>query len=348
MRLIFPETQGIMLFSIFMLMYYRALETDKKRYYIAALMAAVYNSYCKEPVFGAFLVIAAFNLFFGYKKQSQREKIFYSALVVNAVFFIALYYFISFRNATGFYNEGRVDIHGLKFIGSILSKTPVLIVMMIFGLFRLGAVITRRDREHLYYDSLLFAGIAYTFAYMLLHLNDDYYFLPSIILFLPSLIYWIKYLYQTKKHYALSVFWFIMIIYFFNIETVPGILKTWQNRENFIPYISNLLSEYNKGKKFIWHESDNMTTGSMFYRTSSWKKHVENAFLNYKNGSEGKEFFTLSKNIDEVGSYKNALFFYPVENNQNQPMPDNLIKALSDNDFKLLAGSHGVLIYKQY
>jgi hypothetical protein len=349
MSLIFPETQGIMLFTVFMLMYYRALETAKKRYYIAAFIAAVYNSYCKEPVFGAFLAVAISNLLFGYKKQSKREKIFYAALVVNAVVFIVLYYLISFRNAVGFYNEGRVDLYGLRFIGSILSKTPLLIVMIIFGFFRFGVVIIKRDREHLYYDSLLFAGIAYTFAYMLLHLNAGYYFLPSIILFLPSLVYWIKYLYQTRKHYALPAFGFIMIIYLLNIEAALGIAKTWKDRKEFIPYISSLLSNYNRGKKFIWYESDNTITGNTFYRAvRGWRKYIENAFLNYKNKSEGKEFFILSKNKDEIGSYKNALFFYPLDNDQNQPMPDALIKTLADNNFRFLTDSYGILIYKQY
>jgi hypothetical protein len=71
-----------------------------------------------------------------------------------------------------------------------------------------------------------------------------------------------------------------------------------------------------------------------------------NAFLNYK--SEKKDFFTLSKNIDEFGSYKNVLLFYPVDNDQNQPMSDKFIKALKDNDFELFTDAYGVLIYRQY
>jgi hypothetical protein len=350
MSLIYPETQGIMLFSVFMLMYYRALETDKKRYYIAAFLAAVYNSYCKEPMFGTFLVIAFSNLLFRYKNQSKREKIFYAALVANGILFIVMYYLISFKNTAGFYNEGRVYIRGLQFIASILGKTPLLIAMIFFGLYRFCAVVMKKDRDHLYYDSLLFAGIAYTFAYMILHLNGDYYFLPSIILFLPSLVYWTKYLYQTKKHYALSIFGFIMIICFFNVGRLyQNVLNTWQDRKEFIPYISSLLSEYNEGKKFIWYESDNTVTTNTFYKSArAWRKYTENAFLNYMNKSEDKEFFTLSMNIDDVDSHNKVLFFYPVDNDQNQPMPDKLMRALKDNNFEFFTDSYGVLIYTQY
>ncbi|MDR2072556.1 MAG: hypothetical protein LBP60_03885 [Spirochaetaceae bacterium] len=350
MDLIYPETQVIMLFSVFMFTYYRALETDKKRYYIAAFMVAVYNSYCKEPVFGAFLVIALSNLLFRYKNQSKREKIFYAALIANGLLFIVMYYFISFRNSVGFYNEGRVDIRGLQFIISILEKTPLLIVMILFGLCRFAAIIIKKDRGHLYYDGLLFAGIAYMFAYIILHLNAGYYFLPSIILFLPSLVYWIKYLYQTKKQYALPAFGLIMMFYFFNAGRLSrNVLNTWQARGKFIPYISSLLSEYNEGKKFIWYESDNTVTDNTFYKAiRAWRKYVENAFLNYKNNSEGKEFFTVSKNMDEVRSYKNVLFFYPADNDQNQSMPDELAQALKNNNFKLFVDFYGILIYRQY
>jgi hypothetical protein len=348
--LIYPETQVVMFFAIFMFMYYRALETDKKRYYIAALMAAIYSSYCKEPVFGAFLVVAVSNLLFGYKNQSKKDKVFYAALIANGILFITMYYLFSYRNAARFYNEGRVEIQGLRFILSIFVKTPMLAIGMVFGLFRLIAIIVKKDRKHLYYDSLLFSGIAYTFAYMLLHLNGDYYFLPSIILFLPSIVYWIKYLYQTNKNRALAVFGFIMAICLYNnISDVPYIVNTWQERRTFIPYISTLLSEYNDGKEFIWYESDNTLTGNTFYRAGrDWKKYIENAFLNYMNKSEEKDFFTVSKNMDEIGSYKNVLFFYPVDNDQNQPVPDSLLNALHNNNFELFADSYGVLIYKRH
>jgi hypothetical protein len=349
MSLIYPETQVLMLFSFFILMYYRALETDKKRYYIAALLAVIYSSYCKEPVFGALLVFAGSNLLFGYKKQSKRETVFYTALIANGILFIVLYYFISYKNATGFYNEGRVDIYGLQFIVSILRNNPQLIIMTIFAVLRFSAIIIKKDRDHLYYDSLLFAGTAYSFAYVRLHLNGSYYFMPSIILFLPSLVYWMKYFYQTKKHYALALFASIMFIWFFNLSAISDIQSKWRDRKEFIPYISNLLSEYNGGKQFFWYESDNAITDNMFYKARrEFRKYVETTFLNYMNKSEGKEFFTTSKNMGDIGLYENVLFFSPVDNDQSQPMPDSLIKILADNNFELFTDSYGVLIYKQH
>jgi hypothetical protein len=350
MRLIYPETPVIMLFSVFILMYFRALETDKKRYYTAALLAAVYSSYCKEPGFGAFLVVAASNHLFRYKNQSTRERLFHTALIANGILFITLYYFFSFRNTTEFYNEGRVAISVARFIISILSNNPVLILMLIFALLRLGAVVIKKDKAHLYYDSLLFAGTAYSFAYVLLHLNNGYYFLPSIILFLPSLVYWVKYWYQTNKNYALPVFGCIMLLWFYNIGGIaPGIPNTWKDRNEFIPYIATLHLEYEEGKNFIWYESDNTVNDNTSYKVvRGWKKHIENAFLNYMNKSEGEEFFAVMKNMDEIDLNENVLFFYPTDNDQGQPMPSRLAEKLSESNFELfLDSSYGILIYRQ-
>jgi hypothetical protein len=346
---IFPETEVIMLFALFMLMYYKALETDKTRYYTVAFLSAVYGTYCKEPVFGAFAVIALVNYVFRYKK-SKREKLFYIALIANGVLFIILYYFLSYKNTSGFYNEGRVYINGFKFLLSVFKGNPVLIIMFCFGLIRLYFVIVRKEKKSLFYDSLLFAGIAYAFAFFILHLNGDYYYLPSIIFFFPSLVYWIKYLFERKRAFAVTLLIILLPIYSYNyVQTAARIKGIWRERQEFMPYITSLLSDHNNGKEFIWYESDNRMTDDTFYIAArNWRKHIENAFLNYLNKSEGMDFFVSEKSLDHITFNQNILFFYPVDNDQNQPMRDELVKILQDNNFALYKDSYGVLIYKQY
>ena len=348
-QLIFPETPVIMLFSFFMLMYYNAIETDKVKYYIFAFFAAVYSSYCKEPVFGVFLVISFANHLFRYKEESKRERIFYLGLIANGILFIILYYFLSFKNATGFYNEGRVAIGEFRLLLSIFTENPILIIMFFFGFIRLYFIITKKERGHLYYDSLLFAGIAYTFAYFVLRLNNGYYFLPSIILFLPSLVYWIQYLFKKKYAHALWLFFLLILIYTYNfVPIVQNIKNTWQDRSEFMPYIADLFSKYNDGNEFIWYESDNRITDNTFYiQVREWRKWTENAFLNYLNKSEGKEFFIVKKSLEYTDMKQDTLFFYPIDNDQYQPMPESLVNILQNNDFKLYKDSYGVLIFKR-
>jgi hypothetical protein len=331
-------------------MYYKALKTDEIRYYVAALLSAIYGTYCKEPVFGVFLVIAFVNCLFRYNKQSKREKIFYVALVANGILFLVLYYFLSFKNASGFYNQGRVSFRGIEFLLSIIIGNPVLIVMFSFCLLRLYSVIIRKEKDCLFYDSLLFAGMAYVFAIIILHLNADYYFLPSIILFLPSLVHWTAYLFEKKRVFAALLLFILLPIYLINSgQTAMRIKNNLQERQEFIPYIKDLISDYNSGKEFIWYESDDRITDNTFYIAArGCRKFIENAFLNYCNKSDGKEFFTTVKSMDHITLNQNILFFYPVDNDQNQPMRDELVKILQDNNFAPYKDSYGVLIYKQH
>jgi hypothetical protein len=347
LSLIFPETQGIMLFSIFMLMYYKALKTDKIRYYVIAFIVAAYNTYCKEPVFGAFLVVVITNFLFRFKDTSKREKYFYFALIANGLIFLVLYYFFSYKYAADLYNEGRETDGRIQLLFSVLINNPALFIMFLFGFFRLFFVLIRKDRGHLYYDSLMFAGMAYTLAYVILRLGNSYYYLPSIILFLPSLVYWIKYAYNKKYTLALCLFFCLMPIYSYNytLATV-NIKKTWQERRVFMPYISELLSEYKSGNEFIWYESDNRLTANTFYMAErDWKKYTLNAFLNYQNKSGEEEFFTVTKPQDHIDMNQGILFFYPMENDQSQPMQEWLATMLHDNNFELYDNSFGVLIY---
>jgi hypothetical protein len=351
LSLIFPETPVIMLFSVFTLMYYKALKTGKIQYYAAALLSAVYSTYCKEPVFGVFLVIAFVNYLFRKNKKSKLEKLFYTALAANGILFIILYYFLSFKNTAGFYNEGRVLIRGFGFFLSIFKGSPVLIIMFGFGLIRLYSVIVRKERDYLFYDSLLFAGIAYALAYFVLHLNEGYYFLPSLILFLPSLAHWTEYLFEKKRAFAAALFIILLPLYLNNSgQTAEWIWDIWRERQKFIPYVTNLLSDHNNGMEFIWYESDDRIDDTFFTiaRIRNDKKFIENKFLNYVNKSEGIDFFFTEKSADHVTLNQNILFFYPLDNDKNQPMRDELAKILRDNNFRLYKDSYGILIYKRH
>jgi hypothetical protein len=159
-----------------------------------------------------------------------------------------------------------------------------------------------------------------------------------------------KYLFEKKRVFAAALSIILLPLYLNNYgqtaERIKGI--QWQ-RQEFMPYIENLLSEYNDGKEFVWYESDNRITDNTFYTdVRSWRKHVENTFLNYLNKSERIDFFVTEKNMDRITLSQNILFFYPVDNDQNQPMRDELVKILRDNNFALYKDLYGVLIYKQH
>jgi hypothetical protein len=349
LHLMYPEAQIIMLFSIFMFMYYKALETDRIKYYICALLAAVYSSYCKEPVFGVFLIIALGNHIFKYSKETKREKIFYMSLIANAVVFLILYYFLSLKNTSEFYGSGKLYMGFFQYLIQIIAGNPIVIIIFLFCFIRLYFILLKKDREHLFHDSLLFAGTAYICAYFLLGFTDPYYFLPAIVLFLPSLVYWVKYLFIRRIAFSLCLFFILIPIYAFNFGYTKMVVKDiYEERQEFIPYVTDLLSLHNNGKEFVWYESDNSILDYSFWLASrDWRKYTANAFLNYLNKTEGHGFFITKKDIDDVDIAGNILFFYPTDNDQYQPMSNELGAMLHDNGFALYKDSYGILIYSR-
>jgi endoglucanase len=347
--IIFPETPGILLFSIFMLMYYKALKTDKIKYYLVAFIVAAYNTYCKEPIFGIFFVIALTNLIFRYKDASKRERFFYFSLIANGVLFIVLYYFLSFLNSVVFYNSilSGETVGRFQLFLSILKETPVIVIMFTFGFVRLFFVLFRKDREHLYYDSLLFAGMAYVLAFIILRLEFSYYFMPSILLFLPSVVYWLKYVYDKKFTLALCLFFCLMPFFIYNYgHTVGNVKYAWQHRQVFMPYISELLSEYNNGYKFIIYQSDSEITENSFVAVRyDYSKYVLNAFLNYQNKSEGKDFFMIMNPQDHIDMEQDILFFYIPDN--DQPMQDEFVNLLQNHNYVFYKDYGGAFIFKR-
>jgi hypothetical protein len=351
MEFVYPETVLIMLFVVFMFMYHKAIKTDKKRYFTAALLAAVYATYCKEPAFGVFVAVALINYIFNYRRQTKNEKIFHALLLVNGVLFLVLYYFLSFRTASQLFHEGKIITRGLQFFHFILANNVFFVIMIPLCFIRLFCILFKKDRARLYYDGLLFAGFGYGFAFVVLHLNSDWYFLPSAVLFLPALVYWTKYLYQKKIDRALLFFFLLILMNIYNIGSEVRLIKyVWGRREEFRPYIADLYSEYKAGKKFIWYESDDIETYPEIYKfTVSRKKDILNTFLNYLNKSEGKTFFTVSDDAAEIGADEDILLFYPLENSKYGPVPEVLQNELNKNHFELYKypDYYATLIYRR-
>ena len=220
--------------------------------------------------------------------------------------------------------------------------------MFLFGSFRLFCLVVKKDWQHIFFDSLLFAGIGYVAAYVLLRLTAGYYLVPSVVLFAPSLVYWLNHLFQKENRQSLRtlcLFFIFLFVFAFGLGTASRrIGRTWRERTEFMPYMESLFLEYKNGKEFIWYESD--ITGFAI-QIRNWKKSIENAFLNYLNRSEGIEFFSIHNNTEDLVLDETILFFYPSDNNQGRPMPESLVETLGDNNFVLYKDSYDVLIFKK-
>ncbi|MDR0763625.1 MAG: hypothetical protein LBF01_03925 [Bacteroidales bacterium] len=188
-EVIFAERMLVLLLSAFMYYYWKGKQTQKSICYIVGFFIACYATYCKEPVFVIFAVIAILNLTFGF--GTAQDKLFSCFLLGNSIVYIVAYYFLVWKTSTSFYNQGRETMSLLRLIGQIFMEEKLLYPVFLLASIRSYFVILKRDYKHLFFDGLIFASAAYTCAYVLLHLCSEYYFFPSVILATPSFLYWL-------------------------------------------------------------------------------------------------------------------------------------------------------------
>ncbi|MDR1451383.1 MAG: hypothetical protein LBI57_03500 [Helicobacteraceae bacterium] len=208
MEIIYPERALAVTILFFMIFYKKALDGDKLPWYAVALLAAIYATYQKEPMFGVFIAVAVFSLLFSPKTKNAVA--FNIALIINGAVFLAIYYFAAFKPADSFYDK---DSRELSQYAIFFLRSWLVIILFAFGVVRAWFLIVKRDRASLFYDAALFASCAFACAYLALGFvkvpRAFYYFAPIAFMFAPTLIYWAKYLYFNKRR---ALFWTITIV----------------------------------------------------------------------------------------------------------------------------------------
>jgi hypothetical protein len=178
---------------------------NQQRIFWAALAVtiAIFSTYCKEPVFVIFLIIACVNLLFAKKPLKKFDKFFNFTFIINAICFIGIYYFGVFLHKTHVYTQSDINLASFQFADIVkwIGIQPILLLCAIFVFVRVYFILFKRDRRHIFYDSLLFGAFGYCATIIALRLPlYGYYFLPPLVLFFVVLAYWLIRFYDLKKY----------------------------------------------------------------------------------------------------------------------------------------------------
>lgn len=257
-----------------MLFYLKALNSNKPSYYLIAFFSACYLTYCKEPIFGVLLVISFVNLLFKYKKITRYEMLFYVALIINSVVYVLQWYFLIFKRTNEFYNLIYTShLSVLELIQKIILDKPILLLISGIGFVRAYQIIFKKSYDHLFYDSLLFAAIAYVVSFIILNLIHSYYFLISIVLAVPSFIYWIdRGFYFNKPRFFIAL---IALLSIYRIDLTIELIKNIHAlRRSDMKIINELAHLQNSGKKIVFYKDQKDFA-------SEWYYNISNSFLKY-------------------------------------------------------------------
>lgn len=344
---IYAEKMTVLLLSVFGAAYYAALKTNKSWLFCIAGGAACLATYYKESNFIFFMGIACFLLLFGRKMISRKHLYFLIFLVLNSCLFLMLYYYYSYRVASDTYNAGRYYGFWSNVI-RILRQNPLFLLSFLLGCVRLFFVIIKKDRAHLWADSLLFASLAFFLSYFVLKLFGEYYFLPANIFFFAVLLYWCM---NIKWKWCFGIFpvLFIILFYCFGdiaFKHVEQLNRIEKSDVECVKEISELLGK-SKKLRFVVVESSfpfpyfnswklACLQDSVWFFCGNWRKD--------KGNSETGKNSIVPIQIKEIPEYLFSDEVYIIDHSiSSYPQLHSLYQNIKD-----VFSSRGFLLYKSF
>lgn len=321
MDIIYPERMMLLWFALFMVTYWQGLKSEKVLWFVISAMISILNMFYKEPVFGSYLVFIAFMCIFNCHHLSKGQKLFNWIVIAGAVGYIFLYYFIVYRNTIKFYNEDRYYGSFLNFVSVIFEWNRLFYIFILLGIYRAWKLIISHDRSQLFCDGLLFSGLAYLSAYILLNLNAAYYFLPVYILCMPAVIVITVKLLNKNILWGLTTLGVCVACFCGYFIHVRGAVYFYQyKRQTDMVFINMIADKYKQGNEIIWYQLENKQPQNKFANISASDRFNKlEKFLSYAlNG--------ITPQITHISELKNKLkpnqfLLYPPEN-ETETIPD--------------------------
>ena len=312
MTCICPERFIFFLQAIYMYFWWKGSKEQSLIYYFVAWFVISYSIFTKEPIFGMVLAISLTNLIFGWDKLTQKDKIFHIAQIMSSLVFVWIYLFafvhtnMSFGSMYGGAFSSKKDL--LDTIRFFFFQEPFLLLMLLMTIARVYMILKKSDKSCLYTDSLLFGGMAYVFAYVLMRMNSFYYVIPGIVFSLPAFSYWCGYFWKKKINVAFSIMVVCAVSMIPSVyHTRNNVLKTYECRKNDMPFVDEIVDSYLNGKKLYI-----FTNGVSLEKFNKYDRHLVTCgyrswmiFLNYR----------MKKKV----SYSNDNMIIPLKDLQRLP-----------------------------
>lgn len=186
------ESMLIPCLSVFFYFYLRAIKTDKIFHYALSLIFGNLAIYLKEPVFGALLILIATPYLFSRSEFSRRRTIFSFCIVLSGLVYLLLYYLLVFKGVeNGFYNSGRnFGRSPFELILLAVRMHPIALLLGGIALVRSAFIFRKQDAETYIFDGFLFAGLAYSLAFILLNMDARRYMSTLYIFAIPAIFFY--------------------------------------------------------------------------------------------------------------------------------------------------------------
>lgn len=307
--LIYGETILALLFAIFMICAIQFYRINNLFCGILALLCAVYATYCKEPTFAVFITFGATMLIFNFKKLTRNQKIISFLLIANAIVFLIVYLVLYKRDSGYCPSQYGTTLFSILF--TYMMQKKILLIAIPLTLWRLFKIIIYPEREHIFYDALLFGGMAYILVICILRLLSAYYILPALVLITPAIIYFI-YLYFKEK---ISVLFWLAFACFYGMKAHKRICVVQDDFQND-HCVVEILKEYrDNGYQVVYYQADS-TNYNWYHTLIQYRYSGYSGLMAYYENDPQYQIPIVTRMPKE-----NAICLYPTENDFNYPGP---------------------------
>ncbi len=321
--IIYGEKILCTMLALFLLCGIRFFQTNKWLYGIISLVAAVYATYCKEPLFGALLVFGVVLLLFGYKTLSKQQKIYTYLLIANCIVFISIYLLLIYSSTRESYSILSPYDTKLALAIAMLRSQKMIAVAVLFAIWRAYKLIFKQEKEHLFFDAMLFAGVAYFCGMVLMNAYTNYFYMPAIVFVVPAILYFSSLYF--KQWGALVVVGALSLFY---VAKVPRLIKDSQSIRKSTPMFFQTIIDFQQhGYKIIWYKSDNQI--EYWYSENRAQQRI-NHELYISDTLKGRKFkIDETNNLIKYSNEKFILLYSDINAMNNANELDSLINTYS-------------------
>lgn len=202
----YPERLESLCLLAFVYASLRFYLSPRVRYMALGIVSANLAIYLKEPTFLAIGVFGLFGLVMSARGDGAHKKralVYYGLLVLSAVAFLTLYLWLVYPQILKSYQRPSVISEALRVLKGLANfSLNDCFVIWLFGTlaaYRAYKLLWQKARDSLFFDALLFSGMAYLGAFIALRLFEHYYLIPVYILGGASVVYYLFALGYAKK-----------------------------------------------------------------------------------------------------------------------------------------------------
>ncbi|MCQ2336015.1 MAG: hypothetical protein MJ010_02395 [Paludibacteraceae bacterium] len=177
---------------------YQFIQTKKSVYAIIYFLYTVYSTYSTEKAFIFPLVLGLLGLILLRKQNTKKEKIFYWALIADALIFLIIYFFCVFLKTENSYDGAHGSGVGFwENVGYIIYAQKIFWVAIPLMFFRLWEIF-KNHKECTIFDVLLLCAAAQVCGNFILKLNWVSYYTGSAIMCLCCIVYFFNEYFNPK------------------------------------------------------------------------------------------------------------------------------------------------------